>query len=782
MTVNREKTQQAAERHVRRGNWDKAISLYLELVHDDPSDLRSKLKLADLYTRVDDMPKAIQTYLEVGQGYERLNEFDKAAAVYKVARAAVPDNWEISEMLGNLFSKMGRNKEALQVLGEVYLGYSSNDDGKRAQGVLETMAMLDPEDVGLKIQLAERYKKQQDTRRALNTFHAAADILRAEGRADELFQVMQRILYLSPESLDVRKDVIKGLLERNEEKKALQHFRTAIEEAPEDLELLNLLGITFEKLDSIDNAVEVYERMIGLYGEQTYKPRVQQLQDRILEIAPDSPSAKIIRAEREGRVTGLEEATADEGGFDLLNGEDLFGDRDILDDVEFLDDPFGVIGTESPSVVDGVDPNEFTRFSQPLGNPAPVEDFDFMNSPQGFDPELTTQVSTDGHGLDSPTYVHTGSMPLLDDAPTQEDAEPANLGRKDVTSLLKRVESFFQFNLFGQADELTRDIITLAPDNFLARDQRRRICENLGYTEEAADQLMEMARIVVDDPRLSSKYLSRAMTLTNNPQRFEAYANQIRSQWQDVSRQPLRETSAERRAFSLPKPGNSETEFRDPQHPNRRVTKSFEPGGEGGEHPLRLEEINVDGNTFDEIDLADIQNIPVNYISEGDGVETFFIPNQPGAAPAAPPEAKENFDLDFLDGKDKLANIFDDIDIDFSKFGEQSLSSAFMSKDLLQLNPIPEEGGEPSVANQLNSLEVGEVYLQSGRYNDAIEVIEPLLNDADDRVKAQLLLADVYIELGDIPKAAEFLFSIINEEVSTPEQRAEAQAKLSKIG
>ncbi len=65
MAINRNKVLDAARKYQSRGQYDKAIAQYEKLVGADKRDVRSLLKIGDLYVRKGDRGSAIETYENV---------------------------------------------------------------------------------------------------------------------------------------------------------------------------------------------------------------------------------------------------------------------------------------------------------------------------------------------------------------------------------------------------------------------------------------------------------------------------------------------------------------------------------------------------------------------------------------------------------------------------------------------------------------------------------------------------------------------------------------------
>ena len=78
MALDRTKVLEAAQKHLAKGAYDKAIAEYQKLVKEDPQDVRTWLKIGDLYTRKGQKAEATQTYGRVAQTYAEQGFFLKA--------------------------------------------------------------------------------------------------------------------------------------------------------------------------------------------------------------------------------------------------------------------------------------------------------------------------------------------------------------------------------------------------------------------------------------------------------------------------------------------------------------------------------------------------------------------------------------------------------------------------------------------------------------------------------------------------------------------------------
>ena len=69
LAVDREKILQAAQKHVDKKKFDKAIQEYQRIIQQDPNDARTLLKIGDLQSKMEAHADAIATYERVGKHY-----------------------------------------------------------------------------------------------------------------------------------------------------------------------------------------------------------------------------------------------------------------------------------------------------------------------------------------------------------------------------------------------------------------------------------------------------------------------------------------------------------------------------------------------------------------------------------------------------------------------------------------------------------------------------------------------------------------------------------------
>ena len=75
MSLDRDKVFASAQKYLQKGQVDKAIQEYLRVVKEDPADVRTLLKIGDLYVKKGSRLEACRTYQQVAETYAQQGFF-----------------------------------------------------------------------------------------------------------------------------------------------------------------------------------------------------------------------------------------------------------------------------------------------------------------------------------------------------------------------------------------------------------------------------------------------------------------------------------------------------------------------------------------------------------------------------------------------------------------------------------------------------------------------------------------------------------------------------------
>ena len=115
----------------------RTIEQLLEVIRSDPNDMRSRLRLGDIYARARDIPNALAMYEEVAKYYAFQGFALKAVAVYKqMCQMVVRDAPElraryvhVPPILADQFERLGVHSLAVDALDALGPDPSSESHG-----------------------------------------------------------------------------------------------------------------------------------------------------------------------------------------------------------------------------------------------------------------------------------------------------------------------------------------------------------------------------------------------------------------------------------------------------------------------------------------------------------------------------------------------------------------------------------------------------------------------------------------------------------------------------
>ncbi len=493
MSINRNNVLKAAQKHLRKKNWDKALKEYRKLVEDDPSDMRSRLKCGDLLVKLGKQQEAVEAYKRVADAYGQQDMYEKAIAVYKQAQRLDEEDVALLHAIGECYYRLGRLKDAIRCFHQAQRTYKERGDFENQRTMLEHMVRIDPEDVGLRIQLAERYTKEGRTQDALSCFLFSVEKLEQEGRLDELVQVLERTVYLAPDRRDLRTRLIRLHLDRQDNQAALKHLQVAFRESPEDMEIMDLLALAFERLGREEKAVLVLQELGPLYEKVGRDADAQNLYRRILRLDPENQVA--LEATGKGPDSGMLAQLADTGALPSRQNTPA---PETLEGVEFLDDDeFGA--------VEFLDEEEDEKVEEVVR----VE-------PQGFPP-----VEEDG-------FVDlTEDIELVPEPAATEEMSVEELDESEVRAMLAECQVFLRYGLYDKAAVAIGRVLEIAPSSVYAHEQQLVLSQKTGDVEGQYRTLITLAELTADMPARAYLLLQEALELAPNPQAVRVRAEAL---------------------------------------------------------------------------------------------------------------------------------------------------------------------------------------------------------------------------------------------------------------
>ncbi len=578
------KLRRKAQKQVRDGNYGRAIDLYEQLVELDPKTARHRLKLADLYARQDRAEQAVQAYRAVGRIHADDEIYQKAVAVYKQALRLESEDPELQVRLAEAYVGLGRLKDAARTYRGASEMFEERGDRERQVEMLERLCDLDQEDVGIRIQLAETYAKVGRKQDALETFRQAAEALEEEGRFDEFIQVGERILYFDPDDRTMRKRLVRRYLGRGDDKRALKHLQICYNADSSDVQTLEMLVETFDRLDRTSKTALVLRQLAKRRTELGDTDAAEKAWRQLLEIDPENSAARQALdklgadvaaespesespAESAGGSPPPPEASARQRENGRTKGrDDGDGERQksSLDDIEFLDEPDGDRKTagsdggevetastgrdaqppsstppsepDEESEVEELDPSALEPIEQETSEPTAGTSTAPPPTPGGVD---ESRDDAENSGLDGDTDVDDRPVTDLTDQVEPVQSEEAgnsssipterqmgSVADQELAETLSEVDVFLKYGLYDKVRELLTGIGHENARALPVLERRRQMYEHTDEPEAEAGVLIEMAR-QTESPQDALRYLSAARQRTSRTERIDSVADEL---------------------------------------------------------------------------------------------------------------------------------------------------------------------------------------------------------------------------------------------------------------
>ncbi|HUM06306.1 MAG TPA: tetratricopeptide repeat protein [Terriglobales bacterium] len=271
---NKQKVLSAAEKFVQQGKLQNAISEYEKILKNDPKDLTVTNTVGDLYARLGDTAKAVECFKAVGDAYASQGFTVKGIAMYKKISKLAP-SVDGSLKLAELYTQQGLFNDARAQYLQVAEDFMKNGELDQAVRLFQKVLEMDPENVSMRIKLAEVYVRLGKKTEAWEIFSAAAEALRAKGSLSAAEEILQRMLILDPGNSYVLLLRGRAALEADEPKKAIQFL---------------------EKVGDIDSHPEGLRDLLKAYLQTGNLAQATPLADKLLAVHND-PEGLFVLAE-----------------------------------------------------------------------------------------------------------------------------------------------------------------------------------------------------------------------------------------------------------------------------------------------------------------------------------------------------------------------------------------------------------------------------------------------------------------------------------------------------
>jgi tetratricopeptide (TPR) repeat protein len=251
-----------AEKLVQQGKIAAAIKEYSMLVAANPNDVTLINTLGDLCVREGRIEEAILNFTKIGESYSKNGFTLKAIAMYKKIYKLSPANLDVALKLAELYAKQGLAMDARKQYMEVADQLTRTGRTQQALDILRRVADLDPENVPVRLKLAESYVRERLTDQAVEAYIAAGTQLIRKANLPEAQQAFQRVLEISPYNKPALNSLATIFIKQGDTPRAVALLTDAANANPDDPDLMVLMGRTFLQAELLDESEQAFMKLL----------------------------------------------------------------------------------------------------------------------------------------------------------------------------------------------------------------------------------------------------------------------------------------------------------------------------------------------------------------------------------------------------------------------------------------------------------------------------------------------------------------------------------------
>jgi len=292
MAPTKEQILNNANKFLQKGQIDKAIAEYRNLLNIDPKNVQVRLKVGDLLLKINKQKEALEEFSTAADTYRSMGFYPKAIAVYKQILRLDPSNISVNDTLANLYLKIGLTGEAISIYRSLLGIYEKQKNTEEAVKVLKKITEIDPANISAKVKLAEIYYHTNKKEEGAEIFKGIYEMLAHHKREDDMITILERWLTFDPNNIYAVKNICEVYLKRHEAQRILLKLQSPLKEGIKDPDLLKYLAESYILLNKKDKALPVFKELARIYQHGGDELAAKQAYERVLEINPDDPEAR----------------------------------------------------------------------------------------------------------------------------------------------------------------------------------------------------------------------------------------------------------------------------------------------------------------------------------------------------------------------------------------------------------------------------------------------------------------------------------------------------------
>jgi tetratricopeptide (TPR) repeat protein len=202
LAIDRDASLKNAEKFLRVGRIDAAITEYARVVDAEPADWNSANTLGDLYLRAGQPERAVPLYRRIAEHLMAEGFYPKAGALFKKVLKIAPADEDATLRLAELSATQGLLADARGYYALIEARRRQAGDADGADDILVRLGSLDPDDLDARATAAQAAARRGQPADAAARYRALYDDLRGQGREAEALAALRESARLEPAGTD----------------------------------------------------------------------------------------------------------------------------------------------------------------------------------------------------------------------------------------------------------------------------------------------------------------------------------------------------------------------------------------------------------------------------------------------------------------------------------------------------------------------------------------------------------------------------------------------------
>jgi tetratricopeptide (TPR) repeat protein len=259
MAADKKTLLREALKQVQAGKIDKAVETYKAAVKLDPRDATVHNLLGDLYVKRGKKKDATAEYLEASALYEKDGFALRSIAICQKVINLDPGQMAVRLKLADLYAGQKLMAEARTQYLQVAEFHDGKGDVATALEIFRKLADLEPGNLSARVKVAGMFEKQTFPEKAAEEYVRAAKGYLDRKETDAAYQLYARAFKLAPSNLEARVRLADHNAQRQDWAVVVGLLETPVAKGAVDARLQLLFAEALTRVDRPDEAVRVLE-------------------------------------------------------------------------------------------------------------------------------------------------------------------------------------------------------------------------------------------------------------------------------------------------------------------------------------------------------------------------------------------------------------------------------------------------------------------------------------------------------------------------------------------